>query len=75
MKIARSNDRLKIIRQGDSDFSMSVGMYAYPRAGFEIDKSCPENTINFLFECLRAGWIKPVAYMKESEYVWEKLAE
>jgi hypothetical protein len=75
MKITLPNDRLKIIRQDDSDFSMSVGMYAYPRAGFEIDKSCPENTIIFLFECLRAGWIKPVAYMKESEYVWEKLAE
>jgi hypothetical protein len=26
-------------------------------------------------KCISSGWLKPVAYMKESEYIWEKLGE
>jgi hypothetical protein len=26
-------------------------------------------------EAIKNGWLKPIAYMKESEFVWEKLGE
>jgi hypothetical protein len=75
MKISTPKDKIKIIRKDDSDFSMSVGMYSYPRAGFEIDDSCPDNIRDFLYDCIRKGWVKPVAYMRESEYIWEELSK
>ena len=28
-----------------------------------------------IIEAVKNGWLKPVAYMKESEYTWEKLGE
>jgi hypothetical protein len=28
-----------------------------------------------LVEAIRNGWIEPVAYMKDSEYMWEKLKD
>jgi hypothetical protein len=46
-----------------------------PRAGFEINESCPTNYRKVLAECINYGWLKPVAYVKESEYIWEKLGE
>lgn len=75
LKISQPKDKVKIIRRGDSDFYILAGDWVYPRAGFEIDTNCPQNTKRFLIECIENGWIKPVAYMKESEYIWEKVAE
>jgi len=75
MKIATPKDKVKILRQGDSDFVMHVGAVAYPRAGFEISQLCPANYKQLLYECFTREWIKPVAYMKESEYIWEELSK
>jgi hypothetical protein len=77
MKISTPKDKIKTLRKGDSDFVMNIGeaFYHVPRAGFEIDDSCPENTKRFLIECIENGWIKPVAYMRESEYIWEELSK
>jgi hypothetical protein len=72
-KISVPADKLKTIRRGDKDFYFNVGLQSAPRAGFEIDANCPQNHKRFLIECIENGWIKPVAYMKESEYVWEQL--
>lgn len=75
LKISQPEDKLKTIRRGDPDFYIRAGFTIAPRAGFEIDSNCPENTKRFLIECIENGWIKPVAYMKESEHIWEKLEE
>lgn len=75
MKISQPKDKLKIIRRGDPDFYFRAGFTSAPRAGFEIDPNCPQNTKRFLIECIENSWIKPVAYMKESEYIWEKVGE
>ena len=66
---------IKTIRQNDPAFHIHNGFTMAPRAGFEISNDCPYNHLQILKTCIDRGWIKPVAYMKESEYVWEKLGE
>lgn len=66
---------IKILRKGDPNFVIDNGIVMSPRAGFEIDNACPNNYKIMLMKCIDNGWITPVAYMLESEYVWEKLGK
>jgi hypothetical protein len=65
----------KEIQQGDPDFTMTDGIKLVPRAGFEISKNCPREYKLILVECINNGWLKPVSYIRESDYVWEKIGE
>jgi hypothetical protein len=51
------------------------GIVMAPRAGLEISNDCPRQYKSMIMEAIKNGWLKPVAYMKESEYVWEQLGE
>lgn len=77
MRLAKNSPsfRIKTIRQGDSDFHINNGIVVTPRAGFEISHRCPEDYKHMILECVNRGWIKPVAHIKESDYMWEKLGE
>ena len=66
---------IKTIRQSDPDFYIDNGIVMSPRAGIEISQRCPSNYASLIQECIGHGWLKPVAYIKESEYVWEKLGD
>ena len=66
---------IKTIRQNDPDFYIDNGITISPRAGLEINQRCPENYRSLILECVEHGWLKPIAYIKESEYIWEKLGE
>ena len=66
---------IKTIRKDDPDFIINNGIVMAPRAGFEISSDCPKQYISMITEAIKNGWLKPIAYMKESEYVWEKLGE
>jgi hypothetical protein len=65
---------IRTIRQNDDDFILTNGIVVTPRAGFEISNRCPENYKDLIHECIRHGWIKPVAYMYDHELMWEKLS-
>lgn len=65
----------KQIRVGDPLFRMSDGFILCNRAGFEIGANCPTNMREQLLHALQAGWVKPIAYMREEEYTWESLKE
>jgi hypothetical protein len=69
------NKTIKTIRQSDLDFYIDNGITISPRAGLEIGQKCPREYKMIISECINNGWLKPIAYMKESEYVWEKLGE
>ncbi len=75
MKFTTSGITFKEIKQGDSDFMMTDGIKLVPRAAIKISQRCPSNYASLIQECMNHGWLKPVAYMKESEYVWEKLGD
>ena len=66
---------IKTIRKDDPDFIIINGIVMAPRAGFEISNDCPRQYKLMIMEAIKNGWLQPVAYMKESEYVWEKLGE
>ena len=66
---------IKTIRKDDPDFIIINGIVMAPRAGFEISNDCPRQYKLMIMEALKNGWLQPVAYMKESEYVWEQLGE
>ena len=64
---------IKTIRKDDPDFYIDNGISMAPRAGFEISNKCPSQYKLMITEAINNGWLKPIAYMKESEYVWEIL--
>ena len=68
-------DRIKKLKASDPDFHITDGFTVAARAGFEISSGCPFNYREIVQECVRQGWLKPVAYMKESEYAWERLQQ
>ena len=81
MKVTYQNSapkfRIKSIRFGEPGFIMKDerGFSTIPRGSLEISSDCPENYKQILLECIGKGWVKPVVYIKESEWIWEKLGE
>ena len=75
MTYTTSNKTIKTIRKDDPDFMIDNGIVMSPRAGFEISNDCPRQYKLMIMEATKNGWLQPIAYMKESEYVWEKLGE
>jgi len=75
MTFTTPENRFKEIKQDDAHFRMTDGIRIVPRAAIEISKSCPHNYKLILSDCIDKGWVMPVAYVKESDYVWEVLAE
>lgn len=71
MKIRQSNFRT--LKQGDFGFIMKDGPVVAPRAGFEIDGRCPTEYRMIITECMRRGWIKPVATVWDYELTREAL--
>ena len=63
----------KKIKQGDENFLMTDGVKLVPRACIEVSEDCSPYMKTIIAEASRRGWLKSVAYMKESEYVWEVL--
>jgi hypothetical protein len=62
------------LRAGDADFTFSPnGITLVPRASFEISQQCPALYRDLINECVRHGWIKSVAHMRDVEYTWELL--
>jgi hypothetical protein len=66
---------IKTIRQDDPDFIIDDGIIMAPRAGIEISNDCPRQYKLMIIEAKKNGWLQSVAYMKKSEFVWEKLGE
>jgi hypothetical protein len=75
MRFTTTGTTFKEINQGDPDFMMNDGIKLVPRAAIKISQRCPSNYASLIAECMNHGWIKPVAHVKESDYVWEKVGE
>jgi hypothetical protein len=63
------------IKQGDKGFKFISGYVEYPRAAILVTDECPARVRLDLQQYVSNGWITPVAYVKEDEYMWEKLKE
>lgn len=65
----------KKVTPGDPLFRMNDGLMMCNRAGFEFSTMCPTNLVIQVQDAIAKGLIKPVAYLREEEYVWESLKE
>ena len=63
---------IRPIRKGDKGFIINDGLTAAPRAGFEMSTSIPNQYRTLILQCLECGWLKPVAYVKDSQLFWEE---
>ena len=75
MNITAHKSEIRTIRQDDPRFRISDKFTTAPRAGFEISSGCPRNYAEIIDECLRQGWLKPVAYMTERELLFSGLSQ
>jgi hypothetical protein len=74
--VTKPRYKIKTLKSGDIDFTFSPdGIKIVARAGFEINKECPREYKLIIAECINNGWLKPIANMKESDFMWEKLGE
>ena len=75
MTFTNPDKTIKTIRKDVPNFMIDNGIIMAPRAGFEISNDCPKQYKSMITEAVKNGWLKPVAYIKESEFTWEKLGE
>ena len=67
-------NKIKTLKRGDRGFTICVdGFSIAPRAGFQINNQCPKEYKLILQECISKGWIEPVAYVTEQEFMWDEL--
>lgn len=66
---------IKTIKSNDARFIITDGIVQAPRAGFEISSRCPSEYKMVLQECIRYGWIMPVAHMTEREMMLSGLLQ
>lgn len=67
MTYTTSQPSICAIRPGDSNFIIQTDLTIATRAGFEISQNIPARYERVLQECMKNGWLKPVAYATEQE--------
>ena len=73
MKISTRTTNIRTIRQGDAKFMLQDGLMICPRAGFEINESCPREYQQIIAACIDQGWIRPVAHVYGKELTMDAL--
>lgn len=58
----------------NSEFVMTDGVVVARRAALYIGPECPKNISLIITNAVNNGWLKPIAFMKESEYLIAKLS-
>ena len=71
---SKPDHKIKTILPGDEGWFMRHdNMTLTPRAGIQITDACPYSYKLIMAQAFDEGWIKPIAYVKESDYAWEQL--
>lgn len=73
MGYTQQKTNIRILRPGDPMFQIVGNMSIANRAGFEISDGCPNEYVGMLRRAINNGWIKPVAFIRDDELVWDKL--
>lgn len=75
MTFKTRQSQLRTIKPGDPRFHIDDGFVTASRAGFEISERCPLEYRDILVDCLRKGWLIPVAHMTERELLFMGLTK
>lgn len=73
--LATNNTQVRKLTAKDEDFCIVSGYAYYPRATIAINKSCPKDVLQTVQLAISKGWISAEAWIKDSEYMWEKLGQ
>ena len=71
--LATNNTRVRKLTAKDEDFCIVSGYAYYPRAVINIESSCPTDVQKIVQLAVSKGWLSAEAWVKDSEYMWEKL--
>ena len=72
MTFTIATSRIRTVKSTDSDFMLQDGYCVAPRAGFEVDNHCPREYKLIIAQCIDAGWLRPIANVKDHEKFWEE---
>ena len=72
-KIRRTS--LRTLKKSDNGFLLKDGFITAPRAGIEISNRCPENYKDLILECMRHGWLVPIATVYDHELTFAALKD
>lgn len=71
--LATNNTQVRKFTAKDEDFCIVSGYAYYPRALIAISDNCPREYRSMIVTAMSKGWISAEAWVKDSEYMWEKL--
>jgi hypothetical protein len=74
IKYSTPKTKVRKIKSTDPNFNITTDWIIYPRAAIHISQRCPDNYKNLIEECVKHGWIQPVAYMSEREMLFVGLS-
>jgi len=75
MTYSPHKSQIRTLKQNDPKFVIYDGLMMAPRAGFEINQSCPTEYKMIINECIRNSWLKPIANVTERELIFMGLSE
>ena len=58
----------------DQGFRFYQGALRYPRASMTVSQDCPDHVRELILTASQRGWLKPVAYMRQEEWAWARMA-
>lgn len=67
--------KFRTLHPDDPEFTLVDGLMVSHRAGIEIMSNCPKEYTQIILECLRRGWLEPVAVVYEHELTFNLLKD
>jgi hypothetical protein len=74
INISVANTSVKEVDHGDPLFTINTGLTIAQRAGIKINTNCPAEYSYMIVRAVERGWIEPVAYVTDQEYMIMKLS-
>lgn len=71
--LSTNNTQVRKLTVKDEDFCIVSGYAYYPRATINIESACPADVQKIIQLAISKNWITCEAWIKDSEYMWEKL--
>ena len=74
MYISTATTGIREIDSSDPLFTINGPIVVSRRSGIKISASCPSSIVDTIAAAVNNGWIKPVAYVTDEEYMVMKLS-
>lgn len=71
--VTEYESQVEVLRPGDPGFAIHNGFMMANRAGFELSPDCPKAYSQVILQAISNGYLKPIATVKKSEIVWDRL--